>query len=90
MSEGRSLADLILQKLSAGDFQDGAEMDAAAEISGKAVVEHGERLDPKIVATYKKLGIVMKTYRSGKLPKAFKIIPYVANWEELLFLTQPF
>ena len=31
----------------------------------------------------------MKTYRSGKLPKAFKIIPMVANWEELLFLTQP-
>ena len=42
------------------------------------------------MATYKKLGVVMKTYRSGKLPKAFKIIPLVANWEELLFLTSPF
>ena len=31
----------------------------------------------------------MKTYRSGKLPKAFKFIPYVANWEELLYLTNP-
>ena len=27
VSEGRSLADLILQKLNAGDFQDGDEMD---------------------------------------------------------------
>lgn len=44
-------------------------------------------MDPKVIAAYKKLGTVMKTYRSGKLPKAFKIIPQVANWEELLFLT---
>jgi len=46
-------------------------------------------MDPKVIATYKKLGVVMKTYRSGKLPKAFKVIPLVANWEELLFLTSP-
>ena len=46
-------------------------------------------LDPKVVAAYKKLGVVMKSYRSGKLPKAFKIIPLCANWEELLFLTVP-
>lgn len=45
-------------------------------------------MDPKVIATYKKLGVVMKTYRSGKLPKAFKVIPMVKNWEELLFLTQ--
>lgn len=48
-----------------------------------------EEMDPKVIATYKKLGVVMKTYRSGKLPKAFKVIPMVANWEELLFLTSP-
>jgi len=41
------------------------------------------------VAAYKKLGIVLRSYRSGKLPKAFKVIPMVSNWEELLFLTTP-
>jgi len=46
-------------------------------------------LDEKVVAAYRKLGVLMKTYRSGKLPKAFKVIPMVANWEELLFLTTP-
>ena len=46
-------------------------------------------MDPKVIATYKKLGVVMKTFRSGKLPKAFKVIPLVSNWEELLFLTSP-
>jgi essential nuclear protein 1 len=42
-----------------------------------------------VVAAYKKLGIVLRSYRSGKLPKAFKVIPMVSNWEELLFLTTP-
>jgi essential nuclear protein 1 len=46
-------------------------------------------MDQKVVDAYRKLGVVLKTYRSGKLPKAFKIIPMVSNWEELLFLTQP-
>jgi essential nuclear protein 1 len=46
-------------------------------------------MDPKIVAAYGKIAVVMKTYRSGKLPKAFKVIPMVSNWEDLLFLTKP-
>lgn len=32
---------------------------------------------------------VMKRYRSGKLPKAFKIIPKLRNWEQILFITEP-
>ena len=28
------------------------------------------------------VGRVLSTYRSGKLPKAFKIIPTLKNWEE--------
>ena len=86
VSEGRSLADLIMGKLASGDFQDGNKMDKEdGEERGYGV----EDMDPKVIATYKKLGVVMKTYRSGKLPKAFKVIPLVANWEELLFLTKP-
>ena len=48
-----------------------------------------EDMDAKVIQTYKKVGVIMKTYRSGKLPKAFKLIPMVENWEELLFLTSP-
>ena len=64
--------------MATGDFQD-----------GDAVPELPEELDPKIIAAYKKLGVVLKTYRSGKLPKTFKVIPMTSNWEELLFLTTP-
>lgn len=31
----------------------------------------------------------MRSFKSGKLPKAFKIIPQTQNWEELLMLTNP-
>ena len=32
-------------------------------------------LDPKVVAAYKSIGQLLRTFKSGKLPKAFKIIP---------------
>lgn len=32
---------------------------------------------------------VLSKYRSGKLPKAFKIIPALSNWEQVLYLTEP-
>eukprot|EP00656_Telonema_subtile_P050476 TRINITY_DN6544_c0_g1_i2.p1 TRINITY_DN6544_c0_g1~~TRINITY_DN6544_c0_g1_i2.p1 ORF type:complete len:272 (+),score=102.71 TRINITY_DN6544_c0_g1_i2:186-1001(+) len=44
-------------------------------------------LDPKIIDVYKSIGKLLHRYKSGKLPKAFKIIPTLANWEEILYLT---
>ena len=38
---------------------------------------------------YRGVGKLLHTYRSGKLPKAFKIVPRLANWEEVLYVTQP-
>ena len=46
-------------------------------------------MDPKIVGVYKGVGRVLAQHRSGQLPKAFKIIPTLRNWEEILFLTSP-
>lgn len=66
--------------MEAGDFQ------TEDDISKSGIQSE---LEPKVIEAYKKLGVVLKTYRSGKLPKTFKIIPQVANWEELLFLTTP-
>lgn len=64
-----NFADLVMQKLQTGDYIDGdasnmSELQAASST-----------LDPKVIAAYKKVGIVMRSYKSGKLPKAFKIIP---------------
>jgi essential nuclear protein 1 len=48
-----------------------------------------DKLHPKVVSTYKKLGLILSRYTSGPLPKAFKVIPSLANWEEIVFLTNP-
>ena len=72
-----------MAKMQAGDFIDGDRMDMQSDLKAEP------NLDPKVLAAYRKVGVVMKSYRSGKLPKAFKIIPQTQNWEELLLLTNP-
>ncbi|KAI1716571.1 bystin domain-containing protein [Ditylenchus destructor] len=46
-------------------------------------------LNPEVVLLYKEVGEVLAKYRSGKIPKAFKMIPSMVNWEDMLFLTCP-
>ena len=38
---------------------------------------------------YKGVRDVLSKYRSGKLPKAFKMIPHLRQWEEILYITEP-
>jgi essential nuclear protein 1 len=46
-------------------------------------------LDPRISSMYEQVGEILARYRSGKIPKAFKILPNLANWEQVLLITQP-
>lgn len=46
-------------------------------------------LDPRVIEMYQGVGKILAKYRSGKVPKAFKVIARFRNWEELLLLTQP-
>uniref|UniRef100_A0A1I7U3C3 Bystin n=1 Tax=Caenorhabditis tropicalis TaxID=1561998 RepID=A0A1I7U3C3_9PELO len=46
-------------------------------------------MDPEVVEMYEQIGEYMSKYRSGKVPKAFKIIPKMINWEQIIFLTKP-
>ncbi|KAI1290311.1 Bystin [Halotydeus destructor] len=46
-------------------------------------------LDPRVVELYTGVRQVLSRYRSGKLPKAFKIIPALSNWEQVLDITSP-
>lgn len=46
-------------------------------------------LNPKVVEVYRGVGSLMSRYTSGKVPKAFKVIPNLKNWEEILYLTEP-
>jgi len=48
-----------------------------------------KRMPKEFVNVFKDVGKVLQNWKSGRLPKAFKIIPNLANWEEVLQLTRP-
>jgi essential nuclear protein 1 len=73
----RNLADMIMQKI------------MEKEAKGPAAEEDSEALDPKLVTVYNQVGEYLGSYTSGKIPKAFKIIPSLKNWEQILLLTKP-
>ncbi|UKJ89540.1 hypothetical protein MACJ_002791 [Theileria orientalis] len=43
----------------------------------------------KIRPVYKEIGVYLSKYRSGGLPKAFKVLPKMSNWLEMVQLTNP-
>lgn len=78
----KSLNEFILDKLKEKDG------DVQSEISEIASVKLQD-LDEKIIELYKGVKTVLSRYRSGKIPKAFKVIPALSNWEQILALTDP-
>nr|XP_020463420.1 bystin [Monopterus albus] len=78
----RTLADIIMEKITEKQTEVGTVM---SEVSGCPMPQ----LDPRVVEVYRGVSKVLSKYRSGKLPKAFKIIPALSNWEQVLYLTEP-
>ena len=82
----RTLADVISEKLAQKAAISGL---VGKGSSGDIAEEPLPMLPPKVMEVYKGVGKLLKSYKSGKLPKAFKIMPRLANWEEVLFVTEP-
>lgn len=85
-----SLADIILAKISEHE----ARAAAAGSSGGRGALADGgqqqaQALPPKVIEVYTQVGLLLSRYKSGRLPKAFKIIPTLRNWEEILYLTRP-
>ncbi|XP_073472041.1 bystin [Aquarana catesbeiana] len=78
----RTLADIIMDKITEKQTEVETVM---SEVSGRPMPQ----LDPRVLEVYKGVKEVLSTYRSGKLPKAFKIVPALANWEQILYITEP-
>ncbi|KAI9474602.1 snoRNA-binding rRNA-processing protein [Coemansia sp. RSA 989] len=81
--ERQNLADLIMAKIKQHEVTTETEKpttDARPTPPG---------LDKKIVQVYTKIGHLLRRYKSGPVPKAFKIIPSIRNWEEVMYLTSP-
>uniref|UniRef100_F1L476 Cell adhesion protein byn-1 n=1 Tax=Ascaris suum TaxID=6253 RepID=F1L476_ASCSU len=79
----KTLFEIIQEKIDQKKFEMETQM---SQIGDDVAVR---KLDPEVIEMYHQVGTVLSTYRSGKIPKAFKIIPKMINWEQLLYLTNP-
>ena len=74
----RTLADIIMEKIA--EKESGVAMDEE---------DDDEALPAKVVEAYSGMIPLLERYRCGKLPKAFKVIPALERWEEVLWLVRP-
>lgn len=80
-TERRNLADIVMEKIKE------KQTEIATEATDQMSVT--SQIDPRVVSVFKGVGQILAKYRAGKLPKAFKVIPSLCNWEEILYLTEP-
>jgi len=77
----RTLGEIINEKMTEkkteiqSQFSDGTEL--------------MKDINPAVSEMYTEVGVLLTRYRSGKVPKAFKMLPQFRNWEQLLYLTEP-
>lgn len=76
-----NLADKILAKIQEKELMKSGGL---GEKASDAVL-----LPPKVIAAYEKIGQILTSYKHGKLPKLFKVLPTLKNWEDVLFVTNP-
>ncbi len=86
-AETRTLAEIIIEKLN----ESKKKSDEGEEVGGVAAYDGPEAaaLPPKVVEVYTAVGVMLAHYKSGKLPKALKMLPHLRNWEDVLWLTRP-
>ncbi|XP_021278228.1 bystin [Herrania umbratica] len=73
----RALADLIIKKIKENDANVASETRPLP------------KLDDSLIDLYKGVGKFLNKYTAGKMPKAFKHIPSMQLWEDVLYLTEP-
>ncbi|XP_029158202.1 bystin [Nylanderia fulva] len=78
----RTLADIIMEKFTE------RKTEIESQYSDAGIIQLQD-LDPRVKAMYEGVRDVLAKYRSGKLPKAFKIVPSLKNWEQILYITEP-
>ncbi|PPR02441.1 hypothetical protein CVT24_001990 [Panaeolus cyanescens] len=85
--ERKTLADLIFAKLDSGNVESAAAIQKVAQ--DRDAPDPAAGLNPSVVEAYTKIGVLLRTYKSGPLPKLFKVIPSLPAWARMLALTHP-
>lgn len=80
----------ILNILGLGESKNNQTFDWEKELEKKLKEVNEKSIDnPEVRRVYGEIGKIFGTYRSGKVPKAFKIIPNLEKWNEVLQITHP-
>ncbi|KAL1887177.1 snoRNA-binding rRNA-processing protein [Ceratocystis pirilliformis] len=74
-----NLADLIMEKI----------MQHEADMERRESGPIDDELPEKVVLVYTKIGEILSRWKSGKIPKPFKVLPTIPRWEEIIQLTKP-
>ena len=93
----KTLGEIIAEKMRESEAREAAEAAADGGMvnsmgdGGAAAQSRRERreAEKRVRALYTGVGEFLHRYTTGKLLKAFKVLPTLKNWEELLFLTRP-
>ncbi|KAI9575032.1 Bystin-domain-containing protein [Boletus coccyginus] len=85
--ERRTLADVIFSKLENSKLGNVTVIQKVQQDKERPDPALG--LDPRLVESYSKLAIFLRGYKSGPLPKLFKVIPSLPAWARILALTKP-
>jgi len=80
----RTLSDMIMEKI---NERESGHAGGSDRHDGEEAIPEG--LDQRVVEIYRQVGVLLTRYTTGKVPKAFKVIPALGNWEEVLYLTNP-
>ena len=91
----KTLADVIMAKIAAkeqGIKEEREQMKEGDNDDDDNEEGEGEEMPmfpQKVIDVYTEIGTVLQRYTAGKLPKAFKVIPSLKQWEDVLYLTRP-
>jgi essential nuclear protein 1 len=87
-SQTTNLADLILQRIAEKEALD--QHKEHLQTSGNNTKpDSTSEIPPRVVEAFTKCGQLLSRYKSGPLPKPFKILPTLPSWPDLLAITQP-
>lgn len=82
---GTDLAALILAKIAEKEAAESGNMMR----DSPGPVDDDYEVPPKVQEVYTKIGMILSRYKSGPLPKPFKVLPQVPNWEAIIQYTEP-
>jgi len=89
MTQYKTLYDPISGKFKINERKKQDFTDATNKETKKTLEPNTDRIDMRVVEVYRTVGDFLRRFTTGPLPKAFKVIPTLTDWEDILYLTEP-